>query len=96
MLQEELIREFNALHIEGMAEVTVLHKLKGDFINLTYRLPSGQEVKLLDDNQIYYGAELCKPGSDRCYGLAADERHLLVCEYGNGGSDAEIVVFKRR
>ena len=95
MLKEKLIEEFNRLQIEGMAKVTSLNELKGDYINLTYHPPSGQAVKLLDGNKIYYANELCKPGSDRCYGLAADEQYLLVCEYGNGGSDAEIVVFKR-
>lgn len=28
--------------------------------------------------------------------LAADESLLLVCEYGEQGEDAEIVVYKRR
>ena len=64
--------------------------------NLEYTLPSGQNVKLLDDDTIYLGNQICKTGSGRCYGLAADERCLLVCEYGDGGSDAEIVVYKRR
>ena len=78
-----------------MAEVTKLYELKGDFINLEYTLPSGQTVKLWDDNKIYYGTELCKKGSTRCYGLTADDSHLLVCEYGDGGADAEIVVYQR-
>lgn len=96
MNKEELIREFNALNIADMGEVTELYELKGDFINLTYTLPSGQTIRLWDDQKTYYGAEICRPGSDRCYGLTADERYLLVCEYGNGGSDAEIVIFKKR
>lgn len=29
-------------------------------------------------------------------GLTADENYLLVCEYGENGADAEIVIFKRR
>lgn len=96
MNKEELIREFNTLNIADMGEVTELYELKGDFINLTYTLPSGQTIRLWDDQKTYYGAEICRPGSDRCYGLTADERYLLVCEYGNGGSDAEIVIFKKR
>jgi hypothetical protein len=43
----------------------------------------------------YYINQLEKNGSPRCYGLTADEKYLLVCEYGEGGTDAEIVVFKR-
>ena len=79
-LKGRLINEFNS----------------GDYINLEYTLPSGQRTKLLDDSKIYLGNQMCKIGSDRCYGLAADRNFLLVCEYGEQGADAEIVVFKRR
>lgn len=79
-----------------MEEVTDLNLLKGSFVNLPYTIPNGQVVKLWDDDRIYWGNQLCKKDSNRCYGLAADEHYLLVCEYGDGGSDAEIVVYKRR
>lgn len=95
-MKEQLIREFNSLCIADMAEVTELHELKGDFINLECRLPNGQTAKILDDDKVYLGAELCKQGSMRCYGLAADECQIIVYEYGDGGSDAELVVWKRR
>lgn len=94
-MKEDLIRRFNSLGIQDMTEVTELHMLKGSFINLEYQLPSGQHVKLWEDDKLYYGAEICKKGSDRCYGLTADDKYLLVCEYGAGGTDAEIVVFER-
>lgn len=95
MQKDELIRRSNELGIPDMEEVMQLHALKGDFINLEYTLPGGQKIKIWDDDKQYYGAELCKKNSSRCYGLAADDRYLLVCEYGADGSDAEIVVFKR-
>lgn len=95
-LKKELIAEFNALGIEDMEEVTNLNALSGSFVNLVYTLPSGQSIKFWDDNRIYLGNQICKKNSDRCYGLTADEDFLLVCEYGEGGSDAEIVVYKRR
>ena len=94
-MKEDLIRRFNSLGIQDMTEVTELHMLKGSFINLEYQLPSGQHVKLWEDDKLYYGAEIYKKGSDRCYGLTADDKYLLVCEYGAGGTDAEIVVFER-
>ncbi len=53
-------------------------------------------MKLLEDNNIYWGNQVEIPGSDRCYGLAADEKYLLVCEYGCNGVDPEIVTYKRR
>ncbi len=95
-LKEALAAEFNALRIPDMGEVTDLNALTGSYINLTYTLPSGQAVRLLDDKQIYLGNQLHKRGSDRCYGLAAGRDFLLVCEYGEGGADAEIVLYKRR
>ena len=95
-LKEELIREFNALGIPDMPEVTGLNALLGSYINLEYTLPGGQKVKFWEDNRVYLGNQLEKKGSHRCYGLTADENYLLVCEYGENGSDPELVVFKRR
>lgn len=95
MMKEQLIKEFNALGIEGMAEVKELHEGKGNFVNLDFPLPCGKTAKFWDDDKTYYINQLEKKDSDRCYGLTADEKYLLVCEYGAGGKDAEIVVFKR-
>ena len=95
-LKEQLIAEFNGLGIEDMEEVTNLNALLGAYVNLEYTLPGGQKTKIWDDNRIYLGNQVRKKNSDRCYGLTADENYLLVCEYGDGGSDAEIVVFKKR
>lgn len=95
-LKEELIKEFNSLGIEDMERITELFSLKGSFVNLEYKLSNGETVKLLHDNKIYLGNQLTKKDSDRCYGLAADNNILLVCEYGKNGADAEIVVYKRR
>jgi hypothetical protein len=96
IFQEKLIEEFNNLGIEDMEVVTKLNALKGSYVNLEYTLPSGQTIRLLDDNKIYIGYQLEKKNSSRCYGIVADEKFLLVCEYGKDGTDAEIVVFKNR
>lgn len=91
----KLIDTFNALGIGDMEKVTDLNALRGSFVNLEYTLPGGQAVKFWDDDKIILGNQLHKRDSDRCYGIAADEKYLLVCEYGCEGSDAEIVVYKR-
>lgn len=93
--KEELIQRFNALSIEGMGEVTDLNPLPGAYVNLEYTLPSGQKVKLLKDEATYYANQLHRQGTRRCYGLAAGEGYLLVCEYDDGGENPEIVVFQR-
>lgn len=95
-MKQQLIDEFNALGIPDMGTVTELNALLGAYINCEYKLPSGQSVKLWDDGAVCLGNQLPKQGSDRCYGIAADERFLMVSEYGENGTDAEIVLLKRR
>ena len=95
-LKRPLIAEFNALGIDDMEEVTDMNVLPGHFINLEYTLANGHRFKLWEDHKVYFGNQICKTGSDRCYGLTADENNLLVCEYGENGSDPEIVIYKRR
>lgn len=93
--KKKLIDTFNALNIPDMEEVTDLNALKGSFINLEYTMPNGERMKFWNDNKIYLGNQLHKIGSDRCYGIAADEKYLMVSEYGDYGTDAEIIIFKR-
>lgn len=95
-LKDRLIAEFNALGIPDMPEVTGLNALPGAYVNLQYVLPGGQEVKFWRDDRVYLGNQLEKLGSGRCYGLLADEKYLMVCEYGQDGSDPEIIIFKKR
>jgi len=95
-LRSDLIEQFNSLNITGMEPLTTLYALKGSFINMTYKLPGGMPARFWDDDKIYLGSQLAKKGSDRCYGLAADEKYLMVCEYDPDGTNPEIVVFKRR
>ena len=44
---------------------------------------------------MYYVAELPKENSDRCFGLVTDKKQLVVFEYGEGGKDTELVIWKR-
>ena len=95
--KQQLIREFNDLHIEGMPEVRRLNFLVGKYINLEYRLPNGQIVKFLDDNATYLGNQLeCEFGGDRCFGIAANMDFLLVCTYEENGENPELVIYKKR
>ena len=93
--KKKLLAAFNALDIPDMEEVTELNALKGSFANIEYSLPNGQIVKFWDDNKIYFGNQLQKKGSDRCYGIMADEEYLMVSEFSGYGKDAEIIVFRR-
>ena len=95
--KETLIQEINDLRIEGMPKVEKLNALVGRFVNLPYRLPSGAEVKFLDDQVTYLGNQL-EPafGGDRCFGVLASMDFILVSTYGKDGADPELVLYKKR
>ena len=95
--KEKLIGEINALGIEGMPKVEKLNALVGSYIDLPYRLPNGSVVRFLDGNTTYLGTQLeCEFGGDRCFGVAANMDFILVCTYGENGSDPELVLYKKR
>ena len=94
-LKRTLIREINALNIPGL-QVNDLYLLSGEYLNLKYPLPSGKTVQLLDDRKVYLGNQIEIAGSDRCYGVVADESNLLVSTYECGGSQPEILLYKSR
>ena len=95
--KQQLMDEINALAIEGMPRVEALNVLSGSFINLTYTLPGGERARFLDDRATYLGNQLaCTFGGDRCFGVAANMDFILVCTYGAGGADPELVVYKKR
>jgi len=94
-LKNQLINEFNMLKIKGL-KVEELNLLNGDYVNLEYPLPNGLSVKLLKDNNIYWGNQIEIEGSSRCYGIVADSSIMLVCQYGCNGESPEIILYKKR
>ena len=95
--KRQLIEEINALRIEGMPKLESLNALVGSYVNLAYRLPSGQCVQFLDDQTTYLGNQL-EPefGGERCFGVVANMDFIMVCTYGEGGADPELVLYKKR
>ncbi len=99
-MKKQFIEEVNALGIPGL-HVDNLYVLQGSFINQAYNI-NGNEVKLLDDNETYWGNQIINPRPLRegqggsCYGIACCEKYILVSEYGKDGADAELVMLKKR
>ena len=95
--KQQLIKEINDLHIEGMPEVKSLNALVGSYVNLAYPLPSGAKVKFLNDGTTYLGNQLeSEFGGDRCFGVLANMDFIMVCTYGCEGADPELVLYKKR
>ena len=95
--KQQLISEFNDLHIKGLPKVEKLNALVGGYINLEYCLPNGKTAKFLDDNATYLGNQLVSEfDSDRCFGIAANMDFLLVCTYEANGANPELILYKKR
>lgn len=92
-IKKVLIEEINALGIHNL-HITNLYVLQGAFVNQAYHI-NGNEVKLLNDNDTYWGTQVVKDDG-KCFGIACDEKYILVGEYGPDGSNPEIIVFKKR
>ena len=95
--KKQLIKEINELHIEGLPRLEKLNALVGSYVNLEYPLPSGMKAKFLNDGTTYLGNQL-EPefGGDRCFGVLANMDFILICTYGKGGADPELVLYKKR
>ena len=100
LLKKQLIDEFNLLNISGMPVITDLYALNGSYVNIAYPMPSGYEVKLLDDKEVYLCNQVECMFNDgeltKCFGLVASMDFLLVAEYGANCADPEIIIFKKR
>ncbi len=80
-----------------MPKVEMLNALVGKFVNLEYRLPSGESVKFLNDGTTYLGNQLeSEFGGGRCFGVLANMDFILVCTYGENGADPELVLYRKR
>ena len=95
--KKQLIREINDLHVEGLPEVKSLNALVGSYVNLAYRLPSGMEVKFLNDQTTYLGNQLeSELGGGRCFGVLANMDFILICTYEAEGANPELILYKKR
>lgn len=92
-----LINEINQLlNAEDIPEISELYELSGNFVNLKYRLPCGENVKFLNDNHIYLGCQIEFADLGICYGVVADASFILLCSYSVDGSEPELITYKRR
>ena len=92
-----LLNEINALlEACGMPPAQTLYELPGAMVNLAYPLPSGETVKFLDDTKVYLGAQIECADTGLCCGAAADTGFILLCRYGENGSQPELLLYKQR
>jgi len=92
-----LLGEINALLAqEGIGPADGLFELAGAYVNLEYPMPGGEKVKLLNDKNIYLGAQLECADQGICCGVVADTGFILLCRYSVNGSEPELILYKKR
>lgn len=94
-MEKKLLRFIKGLGIKEFDNFKSLNLMDGSYLNLECKLPNGDTAKILDDNKKYYANQIDIVGSDKCYGVAADENSIAVFRYGCEGSDAELVLWKK-
>ena len=100
LFKKQLIDEINDLNIPGMPKINELIPLNGTFVNLSYKLPNGDIVKFLDNDEIYLGTQVESEFNDgsiiRCFGIVSNLNFILISEYGPNGMDPELIIYKTR
>ena len=95
--RQKLTEEVNTLlAAEGLGAVDALFELVGAYVNLAYTMPSGETVKLLNDKNIYLGAQIEFANLGVCYGVVADTGFILLCSYSKDGAEPELMVYRKR
>ena len=94
--KKKLLKEINALHVEGLPEITRLNALVGKYVNLEYTLPNGRNVKFLDDQTTYLGTQSeSEFEGDRYFGVLAGMDFILICTYEADRTSPELVLYKK-
>ena len=100
LFKNKLIEEINSLNILGMPKIDDLSPLNGSFVNLSYPMPNGKNIQLLNDNEIYLGNQVKSQFNNgeliRCFGILANMNFILISEYGPNGDNPELIIYKKR
>ena len=95
--KQKLTEEVNTLlTAEGLGRTDDLYELVGACVNLEYPMPGGNKGKLLDDKNVYLGAQIEFADQGICYGIVADTGFILICSYSVNGSEPELILYKKR
>lgn len=94
-MEQKLLELIKDLGINEFSNFNSLNQMDGSYLNLECKLPNGKASKILDDNKKYYANQINIDGTDKCYGVAADEEFIAVFKYGCDGADAELILWKR-
>lgn len=94
-MEKKLLEIIKKLGISEFEKFKSLNLMDGSYLNIECQLPNGKVSKILDDNKKYYANQIDIEGTDKCYGVAADENFVAVYRYGCDGVDGELIIWKK-
>lgn len=72
-----------------------LVELLGAFVNLEYKLPNGEKIQFLENNNVYLGCQI-ELSENICIGVIADMSFIIVSQYETDGVNPELLLYKKR
>ena len=94
-MEQILLEKIKKLGIKEFENFNSLNLIDGNYLNIECTLPNGDKTKILDNDTQYYAKQIDIEGSDKCYGVAANEKFIAVYKYGCNGENAELVLWKK-
>lgn len=89
-MKEKIIKILKGLDIPELQTLEELCELPGAYVNMESELPDGSTGKLLDDSKTYLCCQ-APINETECYGVAADEKQIVIYRYKNDDSESKVI-----
>ncbi len=89
-MKEKVIGILKGLGIPEFQTLEELCELPGAYVNMESELPDGSTGKLLDDSKTYLCCQI-PINETECYGVAADEKQIVIYRYKNDDSESKVI-----
>lgn len=89
-MKEKVIEILRGLDIPEFKALEDMCELPGSYVNMESELPDGTIGKLLDDSKTYLCCQV-EINEQECYGVASDEKQIIIYRYKNDDSESKII-----
>lgn len=89
-MREKVIEVLKGLGIPEFQTLEELCELPGAYVNMESELPDGTTGKLLDDSKTYLCCQV-PINETECYGVASDDKRIVIYRYKNDDSESKVV-----
>lgn len=92
VLKEKNLEILRGLDIPQFKNLDTLSELPGAYVNMVYKLPreNGTTGNLLDNYKTYLCCQV-PINETEYYGVASDEKQIIICRYKNDDSESRVI-----